>query len=133
VQLAIPAVVATAIYTWVWLRFRPTRFTIHRSGIEVAWPLKRREIPMADITAVRILDREALDKEIGWRMRIGAGGLWGLFGLLKTQRRGIVQTYITRFDHLVWIECGSGRPWLISPDQADAFVSVLRKHFTPRA
>jgi hypothetical protein len=31
--------------------------------------------------------------EVGWSMRVGAGGLWGGFGWLWTERRGIVQMY----------------------------------------
>lgn len=132
-QFAIPAGALIAIYAWVWLRFRPSAFTIRGSGLEVVWPLKRREIQMADITDVRVMDSTDLGDEIGWRIRIGAGGLWGVFGWLKTGRRGIVQTYITRFDRMVWIECGSGRPWLITPDEPDDFASRLLSLVARRA
>jgi hypothetical protein len=58
-------------------------------------------------------------------MRIGAGGLWGAFGWLWTQRRGMVQMYISRTDGFVWIERGADRPWLITPEQPQAFLSAL--------
>jgi hypothetical protein len=51
--------------------------------------------------------------------------LWGGFGWLWTQRRGIVQMYISRTDGLVWIERISDRPWLITPDEPENFVRAL--------
>ena len=123
--LTVPALCVVGIYVWVWLRFRPTRFVVYPDRLEVRWPLKRRSIPRKDIAAVRLIDKRALYSEIGWGMRVGAGGLWGGFGWLWTQRRGIVQMYISRTDGLVWIERVGDRPWLITPAQPAAFVRAL--------
>jgi hypothetical protein len=123
--LFVPAVALIVIYAWVWLRLRPSRFTVQRGGLEVIWPLRRRKIAGEEISSVRIVDRRALKKEIGWGIRIGAGGLWGGFGWLWTKRRGLVQMYISRTDRFVWIECARGRPWLITPENSAAFVSAL--------
>ena len=123
--LSVLALFVVAIYAWVWLRFRPSRFVVHQHALEVIWPLKRREIPREDISNVRLTDGKELRSEIGWGMRVGAGGLWGGFGWLWTKRRGIVQMYISRTDRFVWIECASGRPWLITPEQPAAFVRAL--------
>ena len=120
--LRIPGLLLVALYAWVWLRFRPTRFVIHPGDIEVIWPLKRRRIPRASIADVRVMSKEALRREIGWGMRVGAGGLWGGFGWLWTKRRGIVQMYVSRTDGFVWIERGNDRPWLITPETPEAFV-----------
>jgi hypothetical protein len=125
--LAGPAALIIAIYAWVWLRFRPSRFTVHQGRLQVVWPLKRRDILRTDITNVRIVDRQELKREIGWGMRIGAGGLWGGFGWLWTRRRGVVQMYVTRTDRFVWIERAGGRPWLITPEQPEAFVRALSR------
>jgi hypothetical protein len=123
--LVAPALLLILIYVWVWTRFRPTAFVIHPHAVEVVWPLKRRLIHREQISAVRVLDRQELRRQVGWGMRVGAGGLWGGFGWLWTSRRGIVQMYVSRLDRFVWIEQGSGRPWLITPDRPDAFVSAL--------
>lgn len=125
--LVIPGVLLVAIYAWVWLRFRPRFFVVRPDAIEVIWPLKRRQIPRAEISSVRLIDKDELRRETGWRMRVGAGGLWGGFGWLWTQRRGIVQLYVSRPDGLVWIERVSDRPWLITPEQPEAFVRALAK------
>ena len=123
--LTVPALCVVVLYVWVWLRFRPTRFVVYPDRLEVRWPLKRRSIPRKDIAEVRLIDKRALHRETGWGMRVGAGGLWGGFGWLWTQRRGIVQMYISRTDGFVWIERVGDRPWLITPAQPAAFVRAL--------
>ena len=91
------------------------------------WPLKRRSIPRKDIAEVRLIDKRALHSETGWGVRVGVGGLWGGFGWLWTQRRGVVQMYISRTDGFVWIERVGDRPWLITPAQPAAFVRALSR------
>jgi hypothetical protein len=58
-------------------------------------------------------------------MRIGAGGLWGGFGWLWTKRKGMVQMHVSRTDGFVWIERKADRPWLITPENPEAFVRAL--------
>jgi len=123
-----PGLILVVIYFWVWLRFRPTMFVVHPDVIEIIWPLKRRKIQRAAISAVRLVNKQELRRETGSCMRVGAGGLWGGFGWLWTERRGIVQMYVSRTDGLVWIECVGGRPWLITPEQPDAFVRALSRN-----
>lgn len=125
--LAFPGLLLVAIYAWVWLRFRPTLFVVHPGVLEVIWPVKRRQLRRQDISDVRLIDRQELRAKTGWGMRVGAGGLWGGFGWLWTERRGIVQMYISRTDGLVWIECGDQRPWLITPEHPTAFVRALSR------
>ena len=123
--LLVPAMLVLLIYGWVWARFRPTAFVVHRDSLEVIWPLKRRRIPRAGISTVRVMGRQELRREVGWGMRVGAGGLWGGFGWLWTSRRGIVQMYVSRLDRFVWIEHGTERPWLITPDRPEELVRAL--------
>ncbi len=126
--LLAPALFILVIYAWIWLLSRPTAFVVHPRTLEVTWPLKRREIPRDDIQAVRVIDRPTLRREVGWGMRVGAGGLFGAFGYLWTTKRGLVQMFVSRTDRFVWIERRSERPWLITPDQPDAFVRALSTH-----
>ena len=123
--LGAAALILIGIYAWVWLRFRPTRFIVHAEMLEVVWPLKRRILPRSDIVAIQLIDARELRSKIGWGMRVGAGGLWGAFGWLWTQQQGIVQMYCSRTDRFVWIEHANGRPWLITPEQPEAFVRML--------
>ncbi len=126
-----PAILLVAIYAWVWLRFRPTRFVVHQNSLEIIWPLKRRQIARDSISDVRIVNGRDLKRDVGWCMRVGAGGLWGGFGWLWTQRRGIVQMYISRINDLVWIERTAGRPWLISPERPQEFVHLWTEARSP--
>ena len=125
--LVVPALLVIAVYAWIWLRFRPTQFIVHRGGIEVCWPLKRREIPREYISNVQVIDRERLKKKIGCGMRVGVGGLWGGFGWLWTKRRGVIQMYVSRTDGYVWIERAGSRPWLITPERPEAFIRALSR------
>ncbi len=123
--MAIPGLLLVAIYAWVWLRFRPTLFVVRPGVLEVIWPLKRRQIRREEIADVRLIDKGELRQQVGWGMRVGAGGLWGGFGWLWTARRGIVQMYISRTDGFVWIERVDERPWLITPEHPEAFIRSL--------
>lgn len=124
-NLAGPGLLVGAIYAWVWLRFRPSRFVVRSDVVEIVWPLKRRRLSRRDIVSVRLLDRTRLREEIGWGVRVGAGGFGGGFGWLWTRRRGVVQMYVSCTDRFVWIERLHGRPWLITPDRPEEFVAAL--------
>jgi hypothetical protein len=69
--LAAAALLVIAIYSWIWLRFRPSAFIVRPDVIEVAWPLKRRRIPRDDIANIRLLQRAELRREVGWGARLG--------------------------------------------------------------
>jgi hypothetical protein len=120
-----PGILVITLYAWIWLRFRPRRFVVHDQSLEIVWPLKRHEIARDSISNVRFLDCDALKQEIGWGMRMGAGGLGGGFGWLWTKRHGLVQMYVSRTDSFVWIERKTGRPWLLTPDDPERFVRAL--------
>ena len=124
-QLLAAALVLFAIDAWVWLRFRPSRFTVQGSGLEVLWPLKRRHLPRESILSACVLDKQELRRKIGWGLRVGAGGIWGGFGWLLTTRRGVVQIYISRTNGFVWIERADGGPWLLTPEEPEEFIRLL--------
>jgi hypothetical protein len=124
-MLFIPLAFVSLIYAWIWLLFRPGFFLIAPDALEVVWPLKRRRIPRAGIRAARLIDTAELKRELGRCVRVGAGGVWGGFGWLWTQHRGIVQMYISRTTGLVWIERGNERPWLITPERPAEFIRKL--------
>jgi len=127
--LSLIALILVTIYAWVWLRFRPSRFVVDERSFEVIWPMKRRAISRSDISRARLIDRDTMQRELGSSLRIGAGGLWGGFGWLWTQRRGLVQMYVSRTDFFIWIERASGGPWIVTPEQPENFVRALsREH-----
>jgi hypothetical protein len=123
--LLVPGLLLAAMYLWIWLWFRPTRFEWHADRLDVVWPLRREAIARGDIASVRVIDAATLKRDIGWGLRVGAGGLWGGFGWLYTQHRGKVRMYVSRTDRFVWLEPRRGPPWLLTPDDLDAFVAAL--------
>ncbi|MBK9041059.1 MAG: hypothetical protein IPL83_18230 [Bdellovibrionales bacterium] len=78
----------------------------------------------SDVLSAKIISSSEFQKEYGRGMRIGAGGLWGGFGLLKTSSR-MFQMYISRTDEFVLIHFRNERPLLITPERPQHFVHRL--------
>src|SRR5262245_14353644 len=74
--LLVPLALAIAVYAWIWLLFRPRAFVIQPGSVEIVWPLKRLTIPRSSIVSCRTIGVADLRREIGWGVRVGAGGLW---------------------------------------------------------
>lgn len=125
--MIVMTVFIVATFGWTWVRFRPSKFILGDSGMEVVWPAKRRLVPYVGMHSARTISRGELKELVGFGMRVGAGGLWGAFGWLWTTKRGIVQMYISRLDRFIWIE-RDDRPWLITPDRLDEFLAELSQH-----
>jgi hypothetical protein len=56
---------------------------------------------------------------------VGAGGLWGGFGLLKTERETF-SMWISRTDRFVIVRLRNARPLLVTPDDPDRFVEDVK-------
>jgi hypothetical protein len=112
------------LYASVWLAWRPTAFELDARGLRIVWPLRRRSIDRADIQHGRIITSSEFRREYGFGVRVGAGGLWGGFGLLKT-RRETFSMWISRTDRFVLVTLRGARPLLITPDEPERFVSSL--------
>jgi hypothetical protein len=124
--LLVIGLLLAVLYLAVWLWSRPTGFAVTPGALILRWPVRRWEIPRADIASARRLEAEALKRELGFAARIGVGGLWGGFGWLWTRRRGLIDFYISRLDGYVMIERRKGRPLLVTPAEPAAFVEALR-------
>ena len=112
------------IYAWTWLWFRPLVFRVEPQGLRIEWPLRSKLVPGKDIERVSRLSREQFRAEYGRGMRVGAGGLFGAFGLLVT-KKATLSMYISREDELVTVHRKNGRTLLITPSQPARFVEAL--------
>src|SRR5262249_21023833 len=112
------------VYASVWFLWRPTRFEIDRDTLRIVWPMRTRSIPRRTIATARLLAGDGFRREYGYGMRIGAGGLWGGFGLLKT-RTTTFSMWISRIDGLVLVTLRDARPLLVTPDDPARFVAAL--------
>jgi hypothetical protein len=115
-----------AIYVFITVYLRPIAFVIEADGLDLVWPVRQRRIDASSIVGARVLDMAELKQEFGYLMRIGAGGLWGGFGLAKTAR-GTLELWVSRTDRIVLVECEGRRSLLITPEDPDRFVRELPK------
>lgn len=122
--IAAGAILALSLLTW--LVARPKRFVVDDLGLTVEWPLWHRVIPKDGIKTVRVLDAEGVKTVLGTAARVGVGGLFGVFGLLRTSRLGWVSCYITTTAPLLLVERAGGRPLLVSPIEPEAIARLLR-------
>jgi hypothetical protein len=111
-------------YASVWLGFRPSRFEIDSRELRIAWPVRSRVIDRADVVSARIVTATEFRAEYGYGMRVGAGGLWGGFGLLKTDRETF-SMWISRTDRYVIVQLRGERPLLLTPAMPERFVEVV--------
>jgi hypothetical protein len=123
--LAVVACVAL-LYTGVWLAWRPTRFEIDGVSLRIMWPMRVRAIARRTIGQARTMTGRQLRDRYGLGLRIGVGGLWGNFGLLKT-RATTFSMWVSRTDRLVVVDVAGARPLLVTPEEPDRFVEALRR------
>jgi hypothetical protein len=108
----------------VWLFWRPTRFVIDDTGLRIEWPLRTRRILRAALGAAQVVSTADFRRDHGRGMRVGAGGIWGGFGLLVT-RDETYSMWISRTDRFVIVRLAGARPLLITPEAPEQFVESL--------
>ena len=123
--LGVAAAFMVALYAAIWVWWRPSSFEVSSDGLCIRFPGTTRLVPAPRIASVRAITAAEFKAEAGLAMRIGVGGLWGGFGWLWTQRRGLVEFYVSRLDGLVWIERREGRPLLVTPSDPSGLVRAL--------
>ena len=122
--LWIPAAFTMGIYLYVWLYMRPTAFELSPTSVDIVWPLRRQSTPLNSIESIESLSGPEFRQRYGLGYRIGAGGLWGGFGLFKT-KTVTFQFYISHMDQYILIERSNNRPLLITPDNPDLFAAEV--------
>ena len=123
--LALVGAFVALVYPSVWFWWRPGRFDVASDGLTVVFPLRRRHTQRAAILGAERIDWAAFRKRYPRAMRVGAGGLWGGFGWLRSSK-GWIEFYISRMDGLVLVEREGQIPLLISPEDPEDFVAALR-------
>jgi hypothetical protein len=114
------------IYASVWFMWRPARFEVDARVLRIVWPIRAREIRRDDVEGAQVLDLRSFRDKYGSGMRIGAGGLWGGFGLLKT-RKATFSMWISRLHGLVIVRLHRARPLLLTPEDPERFVEMFAK------
>jgi len=114
------------VYASVWYLFRPTSFVVDDGGLRIDWPMRTRHIARASLASVRTLSKTEFRREYGPGMRVGAGGLFGGFGLLVTSR-GTLSMWISRTDAFVLVELRGNRALLLTPADPDRFAASVQR------
>lgn len=112
------------IYAVIWLWFRPTRFEFDDTAFKIIWPIRSKSWKRAELTGAQLISAAEFRKRYGLGIRIGSGGLWGAFGLLKTSQQTFTM-YVSRTDSFVLLNFQTGRPLLITPERPVEFVNSL--------
>mmetsp|Transcript_13584 Transcript_13584/g.29898 ORF Transcript_13584/g.29898 Transcript_13584/m.29898 type:complete len:177 (-) Transcript_13584:201-731(-) len=114
-----------AVYVLSWVYIRPSGLMLTTETLALKFPGRKLQIPITDIREVRLLSAQQAKDELGIAVRIGLGGLWGVFGWLWTSRRGTLDVYITRLDDYMLIERRVGRPMLLTVSDREALRDAL--------
>jgi len=122
-ELSAAALVGLIALTW--LAFRPTRFMVDEAGLRIEWPIRMRSIPRSAIAGARLVKAGDFRRAHKLDVRIGVGGLWGTFGLLRGPRETF-STWVSRSDRWVVVRLtGSARPLLLTPAHPERFVAAI--------
>ncbi|MGF1509735.1 MAG: PH domain-containing protein [Myxococcota bacterium] len=114
------------LYAAVWLWFRPLRYEVTDAKLEIVFPLRTRTIRLRDVRSADALPGALARNRLGFVVRVGVGGLFGVFGRLWTSRAGWLDAYITRLDKFVWLDRQHPhRSLILSVDDPDGFVQQL--------
>jgi hypothetical protein len=108
----------------VWTWFRPKLFIVSHDFLTIQWLLRKKVWKKSAVLSAKIISSSEFRKEYGMGMRIGAGGLWGGFGLLKTSSC-VFRMYISRTDEFVLVHLRNDHPLLITPEQPQDFIRYL--------
>jgi hypothetical protein len=109
----------------VWFFYKPTAFELEDDALVLRFPLRTIAIPRSDIASARVLSRSELRETLGFAMRVGVGGLFGVFGWLWSTKRSWVQIYVTSTGGWVLVERRAGRPLLLSAKEGAAFAAAV--------
>ncbi len=75
-----------ALYAWVWLSMRPSRFVIAPDALRIEWPTRKRGFALSTAESAAVYSAGEFQREYRFGFRWGVGGLWGGFGLLLTKK-----------------------------------------------
>jgi hypothetical protein len=124
-QIEIAAAALAAVCALTWLALRPTQFLIDESSLRIEWPIRDRVIPRSVIAGARVVKAADFRRAHKLRVRVGAGGLWGTFGLLKGARE-TYSTWVSRTDRWVLVHLtDGGHSLLLTPAHPERFVAAL--------
>ena len=114
------------IYAWIWFYARPESFRLESTALVIEFPRREMALDLSGVQQVHLYNNYSdFIAQWGFGIRIGAGGLFGSFGWLKTAK-GTLQMYLSRSEDLVVMEFQDRRPLLFTPERAQDFVTAVK-------
>lgn len=103
--------------------YRPASYTVTADALRIERPAGALVLARKDISgAMRV---GIHDLGVSTRL-FGSGGFFGYYGLYTSGRFGKVTWYATRRDDFVFVEMNNGKKYLLTPDNPDTMVALLR-------
>lgn len=102
---------------------RPLRYSILKDTFIVNRLVKNWSIDCHEIKSVRLFTHHEMKFTI---RTFGVGGLFGYFGMFFNSKEGRLRLFATRWDRTVLIETAGGKKIIVTPNDPDAFVSILK-------
>jgi hypothetical protein len=103
--------------------FRPSAYRVCPDRIEIARPKGAIPIFYSEIAAVKALEKFPRRITIGL---FRSSGFFGVFGIFWSSPWGVFRIYVTDGKKLVEIVRRDGRRVIISPDERDRFLALVR-------
>jgi hypothetical protein len=122
VQSIFSILILVIIYLIVFL-YRPLYYRTTDNLLVIHRPLSDIKINLIDIKSIELLDKESLKGTI---RTFGVGGLFGYWGKFSNNKIGVMTWYATKRENAVLITTFSNKKVLLTPDNPELFVSVIR-------
>ena len=119
----VEAVRPTMLYVWLW--WRPGTFSLGEGDLRLRFPLRTLVVPLSEVEGCDLWQQADLKSRYGKTTRVGAGGLWGGFGRLRSSSKEWIEFYISRQSDYVHIRRKGTIALLITPERASEFVAEL--------
>ena len=123
--MLVAAPVMVLIYLYVWLWWRPGTFSLGEGDLRLRFPLRTLVVPLSEVEGCDLWQQADLKSRYGKTTRVGAGGLWGGFGRLRSSSKEWIEFYISRQSDYVHIRRKGTIALLITPERASEFVAEL--------
>jgi hypothetical protein len=111
------------VYVGVYL-FRPVNYKLTSDKLTVHRPFSDVNIDRSLIESVLLLEKGALKFTI---RTFGVGGLFGNYGRFYNTHFGKMTWYATRMDRAVLVKTIDGKKIIVTPDDANGFVSQFER------
>ncbi len=123
-NFSLPLAIFLILIYLICMVLKPLSYEITQDELIIRRLIKSVRINRADIKSLELIEKATLSGTI---RTFGVGGLFGWYGKFANSQLGAMNWYVTRRDKPVLIIKKDSKKILISPDQAEAFVTEFKE------